>query len=424
MVGDGSPLAGSGAPRPGPSRAPPGGACHGPSAPQRLEEVASRPHGIITLPLDTSMRHSTAPLPWPPELRARAVFSIVSRREPISSPIVGSGVAPATSATPGMPVFPVRTAFRIALDTEIADRNLQDGRNFAAAFLSVANARERILSHLGAVPEKLESLLNHPDERVSVALLRSRHRQGVDPLVLRAFTARALEDATSDGVLWTPTLDALAGRRPHDMSLDEAPLTPLEQRATELLAALAQSDSADSLERLAASSSWLITHWAAGSAQLTAPVVRRLLRRVRGARQAERLLWTILVGNATLPQAARSALVAHLVDTLTGQAVDKYVRFSRGAMLTDRLADAVEGGLALVSDDVRAIADALVNVTAQLPGFRWYGVDRLLVAAVSAPGAHVAPGAFGSLARSGSPSLSELGLELVAQVNLAPQPRP
>lgn len=132
---------------------------------------------------------------------------------------------------------PFRTTLRCLTDEAIAERNRAEGRKGALAFQPVEEAVESITTARAPTRQRVLSWVQHPDERVVLALLdyeRSINlrnyvsREGVPPKKERGIERtgpayrhlsqhledRALDDAEAEGVLWTPVLDALHAIQP------------------------------------------------------------------------------------------------------------------------------------------------------------------------------------------------------------------
>lgn len=115
--------------------------------------------------------------------------------------------------------LPFRTQFRTTTDLEIEQLNRRYNLKGSRAYLPTASAIDKARSSKSMVPARLEALLEHPDERVPAALIdnsiavqsTSPNRFGVEGSQLRYLLyQRAIRDAESEGVVWTPVLDKLA----------------------------------------------------------------------------------------------------------------------------------------------------------------------------------------------------------------------
>jgi hypothetical protein len=102
---------------------------------------------------------------------------------------------------------PVRAGYRTATPDEVAEANRSQGRSGASRFLEPERAIEMAGSAQSAVPARLESWLEHPDERVALALLDNRNLRSPDDVALTF--ERASADALREEVLWSAPLERL-----------------------------------------------------------------------------------------------------------------------------------------------------------------------------------------------------------------------
>lgn len=134
---------------------------------------------------------------------------------------------------------PFRLTLKAAGPRDLDRLNAEQGRSRARAFEPAEDAMERARSARSAVADRILSWIEHPDERVAAAFLdnpargsilrdgRLRGRMG------RILLDRAVADARTEGVAWTPVLDALAARvlRPNRSSLLADAVAQLERMA-------------------------------------------------------------------------------------------------------------------------------------------------------------------------------------------------
>lgn len=102
---------------------------------------------------------------------------------------------------------------------ELAHINKEQNRLGALSYEAPLIAIARMDSQARANPQRLDSWVTHPDERVVIALLNHfPHRMGLSSEQLIALVRRALDGASSNQVLWTPLLDAITDNLPLDLS--------------------------------------------------------------------------------------------------------------------------------------------------------------------------------------------------------------
>lgn len=115
---------------------------------------------------------------------------------------------------PKKPLF--RTKPRLANIEETQEANKAQGRSGSEAFLDPEEALERAMRATSLTGEHLVSLALHPHEPVALALIRNSNLMNVkwahSEALLEVLLWRALRDAKTEGVAWTPLLDALVNR--------------------------------------------------------------------------------------------------------------------------------------------------------------------------------------------------------------------
>lgn len=112
----------------------------------------------------------------------------------------------------------VRTRVQTAPTNKIQERNQQADFSGARAFEPAEKATERIRQQQNANQDRLDSWIEHPDERVPIALAETYKNADSDKNWWRGesgeqaaarLVRRAIEEAEQDRVSWTPLLDAV-----------------------------------------------------------------------------------------------------------------------------------------------------------------------------------------------------------------------
>lgn len=126
---------------------------------------------------------------------------------------------PPGSTHENVPGLPFQREPRRATPAHLDSLNDAQGLKGARAFREPQDSAELARTAKSMVPDRLESLLLHPDERVPLALLSNRQnprpwdKAGYRKRVVDVLYQRAMQTAEHNGVLWSPLLDRLAVKR-------------------------------------------------------------------------------------------------------------------------------------------------------------------------------------------------------------------